>query len=416
MYERKLILVILLSILALLCVGCIENSTVNTKTTIDADSVEEYDITTANNAFAFDLYSVIKSEDENVLFSPYSIFTAMAICYDGAEGSTKKQISNVFYYSLNKRLLEESSKEMIGTINSNNDAYDLETTNALWVLEDYPLNEQYVSNVENYYNGMVTPADFVNEPEASTDAINNWVKEKTNEKIKELIPEGEIGPETRLVITNTVYFNGKWVNEFDPDMTRTRPFTLSNGDEKSVRTMYNVEKFNFGEDQKVKILELPYKGDNLSMYMVLPKENNIAELENNFTLRYYSELRENMSSGDYVEVWIPKFAFKTEAELKSPLIEMGVVDAFNQDTANFSGITSSGSLAISKIYHQAFVDVHEKGTEAAAATGVIIEDEGMLYKWEFKADHPFLFFIEDKRTDCILFIGKVESPEYEEMP
>lgn len=416
MDERKLILVILLSILALLCVGCIENSTVNTKTTIDADSVEEYDITTANNAFAFDLYSVIKSEDENVLFSPYSIFTAMAVCYDGAEGSTKKQISNVFYYPLNKRLLEESSKEMIGTINSNDDAYDLETTNALWVLEDYPLNEQYVSNVENYYNGMVTPADFVNEPEASTDAINNWVKEKTNEKIKELIPEGEISPETRLVITNTVYFNGKWVNEFDPDMTRTRPFTLSNGDEKSVRTMYNVEKFNFGEDQKVKILELPYKGDNLSMYMVLPKENNIAELENNFTLRYYSELRENMSSGDYVEVWIPKFAFKTEAELKSPLIEMGVVDAFNQDTANFSGITSSGSLAISKIYHQAFVDVHEKGTEAAAATGVIIEDEGMLYKWEFKADHPFLFFIEDKRTDCILFIGKVESPEYEEMP
>lgn len=416
MDERKIVLVTLLSILALLCTGCIENSIVNTETTLNADSVEEYDIATANNAFAFDLYSMVKSENENVLFSPYSIFSAMAICYDGAENSTKKQMSNVFYYPLNKRVLEESSKEMIGTINSGNDAYELETTNALWVLKNYPLNEQYVSNTENYYGGMVTPVDFINEPETSTDIINNWVEEKTNEKIKELIPEGEIGPETRLIITNTVYFNGKWAKEFDPDMTRTRPFTLSNGGEKSVRTMYIVEKFNYGEDQKAKILELPYKGDNLSMYMVLPRENNVAEFEKNFTLKYYGELKENMSSGDYVDVSIPKYTFKTEAELKSPLIEMGVVDAFNQGTADFSGIASGGSLAISEIYHQAFVDVHEKGTEAAAATGIPVEEVGILYKWEFKADHPFLFFIEDRRTGCILFMGKVESPEYEEMP
>lgn len=416
MDERKIVLVTLLSTLALLCTGCIENSIVNTETTLNADSVEEYDIATANNAFAFDLYSMVKSENENVLFSPYSIFSAMAICYDGAENSTKKQMSNVFYYPLNKRVLEESSKEMIGTINSGNDAYELETTNALWVLKNYPLNEQYVSNTENYYGGMVTPVDFINEPEKSTDIINNWVEEKTNEKIKELIPEGEIGPETRLIITNTVYFNGKWAKEFDPDMTRTRPFTLSNGGEKSVRTMYIVEKFNYGEDQKAKILELPYKGDNLSMYMVLPRENNVAEFEKNFTPKYYGELKENMSSEDYVDVSIPKYTFKTEAELKSPLIEMGVVDAFNQGTADFSGIASGGSLAISEIYHQAFVDVHEKGTEAAAATGIPVEEVGILYRWEFKADHPFLFFIEDRRTGCILFMGKVESPEYEEMP
>lgn len=377
--------------------------------------MEEYDIATANNAFTFDLYSMVKNEDENVLFSPYSIFSAMAVCYDGTEGSTKEQMSNAFYYPLNKLVLEESSKKMIGTINSNNDAYDLETTNALWVLENYTLNEQYVSNAKNYYDGMVTPVDFVNEPEASTDTINKWVEEKTNEKIKKLIPEGEIGPDTRLVITNTIYFNGTWVKEFDPDITRTRSFTLSNGDEKSVSTMRIVEKFNYGEDQKAKILELPYKGDNLSMYIVLPKENNITELENNFTLKYYSKLKENMSTGDYVEVWIPKFTFKTEAELKSPLIEMGVVDAFNPNAANFSGITPDKSLAISEIYHQAFVDVHEKGTEAAAATGAIILEEEIEYTWEFKADHPFLFMIEDKRTGCILFIGKVESPEYEKM-
>ncbi|WP_135612043.1 serpin family protein [Methanococcoides sp. AM1] len=420
---RKLVtfLAVALCIVSSLFMGCVDSSTVNAETTINventinAGSVEDYEIATANNAFAFDLYSMVKNEDQNVIFAPYSIFTAMAVCYDGAEGPTKKQMSNVFNYPLNKLVLEESSQVMIGTINSYNDAYDLETTNALWVLEDYPLNEQYVSNVENYYGGMVTPVDFANEPEESTDTINNWVEEKTNEKIKELIPKGEIGPETRLVITNTVYFNGKWVNEFDADMTRTRPFTLSNGDEKSVKTMYNVGKFNYGEDEKAKILELPYKGDNLCMYMVLPEENNIAEFENDLTLMYYSELKKNMNSADSVEVSIPKFTYNTEAELKSPLIEMGVVDAFFHETANFSGITSNGNLAISEIYHQAFVDVHEKGTEAAAATGAVMEDEGMENTLEFKANHPFLFFIEDKRTGCILFMGKVESPEYEEM-
>lgn len=402
---------------ALLCVGCIEDSTVNADTIINADSVEDYEISTANNIFAFDMYSTIKN-DENIIFSPYSMFTAMAICYDGAESSTKEQISNVFYYPVNKSVLEESSKEMIDAINSDNNAYNLETANALWVNDEYSLNEQYVYNAVNYYDGMVTPLDFINEPERSTDTINIWVENKTNEKIIDLIPNDKIDSTTKLVITNTIYFNGKWVYQFEESDTRKEPFTLSNGQEKLVDIMYTPQKFSYGEDRNAKILELPYEGNDLCMYIVLPDENNIAEFESDFDLKYYNKLKADMQIERIVKTSIPKFKIKTSAGLKSQLIEMGITDAFNDDSADFTGIfdieeMTEGNLFISEVYHQAFISVNERGTEATAATAI---EMGATYTpqslWEFDADHPFLFFIEYKRTGCILFMGKVENPEY----
>ena len=414
MTKRKFILVTLLSILALLFIGCIENSTGNTKSTINADSVEEYDIATANNAFAFDMYSMIKSDAENIFFSPYSIFTAMAICYDGAEGSTKEQMSNVFYYPLSKPVLEGSTKEMIDTINSDNDAYDLKTANALWVLEEYPLNEQYVLNAENYYDGMITPLDFAGQSEESRLIINSWVEKKTNDKIKDLLAEGSIDGNTRLIITNAVYFNGIWLQEFEEAGTRKKVFYLSDGQEKKVDTMYAIETYNYGKDKNAQILELPYKGDDISMYIILPSKNNIEEFENDLTLGYYNELKDNLNS-DEVKILLPKFTFEARAELNEPLQHMGIVDAFDSGMADFSGISASDGLSISEVVHQAYIGVNEKGTEAAAATGIVMEESLPYYKYEFTADHPFMFFIEDKRTGCILFMGKVENPEYEEM-
>ncbi|MCM1986864.1 serpin family protein [Methanococcoides seepicolus] len=411
---KTLVIVTLCIITSLFLGGCIEDSTINTKNTINADSVEEYDIATANNAFAFDMYSVVKIENENLFFSPYSIFTAMAICYDGAEGSTKKQISNVFYYPLSKPVLEESSKEMTDTINSDNDAYDLKTANALWILEEYPLNEQYAFNAENYYGGMITPLDFAGQPEESRLVINSWVENKTNDKIKDLLSEGSIDGNTRLIITNAVYFNGTWLEEFEEAGTRKRVFHLSNGKEKKVDTMYVIGTYNYGEDKNAQILELPYKGDDISMYIILPSDNNIEKFENDLTLSYYNELKDNLHS-DEVKILLPKFTFETKAKLNEPLQDMGIVDAFDSGMADFSGISASGGLFISEVVHQAYIGVNEKGTEAAAATGIVMEDGLPYYKYEFTADHPFLFFIEDKRTGTILFMGKVESPESEEM-
>jgi len=395
----------------LLISGCAEDSTVSPESIINAESAEDFNIAAANNAFAFDLYSIMANNDENICFSPYSIFTAMAICYDGAEGSTKEQISNVFYFPLSKSVLEGRSKEMIDIINAHNDAYEFKTANALWVREDYLLNEQYTSNVENYYDGTITPLDFVGEPEESRLIINNWVENKTNNKIKDLLAKGIFDGPIKLVITNAVYFNGTWSQEFS-EATGERVFHLSNGQETKVDTMYVINTYNYGEDDKSQILELPYKGDDISMYIVLPYVNDIEEFENNFSLDYYSILKNNVDSSE-VKILLPKFTFKARTKLNDPLKDMGMVDAFDYAVADFSSISNTSSLSISEVVHQAYISVNEKGTEAAAATEIESVDSMPEYDYEFSADHPFLFFIEDKRTGCILFMGKVESPESE---
>ncbi|SFM43062.1 serpin family protein [Methanolobus profundi] len=453
----KLILISVISLFVLLCAGCVEDTntnnssntnfsmdpnvssnstgltnidpveingsvtdenTIDINSTINADSVETYDIATANNAFAFDMYSMVIVENkQNVFISPYSIFTAVAMCYDGAENSTKEQMANVFNFPLNKTVLGMSSKDVISEINSGSDEYELETANALWVQKDFDLKQQYISNSVNYYSGKVAKVDFKNQPENSRVLINDWVESKTNDKIKDLISDGVIKPKyTRLILTNAIYFNGKWMDEFDKENTQDQAFYPSKDEEISAETMYAQRYLNYGENSNAMILELPYKGDALCMYLVLPNENTIEDFETSFSLNDYNELKSNMDSKYEVRTWLPKFKFETKTKLSKSLIEMGMVDAFDDKNATFTGI-SDERLKISEVVHQAFVDVQEEGTEAAAATAVVIDECESVEEpepiREFKADHPFMFFIEDKRTGCILFMGKVESPEYE---
>lgn len=420
----KIKIIFLISILTLLFTGCLEDAAVVKEkkdaveeNSINADSVEDYDIAAANNAFAFDMYSQLTQPEtgdyENIFFSPHSISAAMAVCYEGAENTTKEQISNVFHFPSNKTVLKVRLERINDKINSENKDYELETANALWVQEGYLIKDDYIFNVKKYYDGEVTNLDFVRKPDNSRNTINEWVENKTSDKIKDLVPISMITPDTRVIITNAIYFNGKWVYEFDKELTDKKPFYPSKGEEVSVDMMYMSKSFNYGENLKAKIIELPYKGNNLSMYIVLPKSNSIGKFETEFTLNDYSELKNDMESVEEVKVSIPKFKFETKTELSDSLIEMGVEDAFGQ--ADFSGISDS-PLAISRVIHQTFIDVKEEGTEAAAATMVEM-DKGMD-SWdsepkEFKADHPFMFFIEDRRTNCILFMGKVECPEYE---
>ena len=425
MKYRKIVCIVLFCFF--LCIGCIGNDTnleaaVDKDSTIYAYSVDDYDIATANNAFAFDMYSHLIKE-ENLVFSPYSIFTAMAVCYDGAESTTQEEIAYVFNYPLNKPVLEKSSKKMMNTINSDDDNYDLKTANALWVRKEYPLNQQFVQNSKNYYEANVTNLDFRDEPEKSRVIINEWVASKTNDKIKDLIPEDLINDEgnTAIIITNAVYFKGKWMNEFDALNTGKRIFYNSSSNENGtpVDMMYIQEYFSYGEDENAKIVELPYKGNDLCMYIVLPEENNIEEFESTFTLSGYNKLKSSMESQYMVRVWLPRFKIDSKAELPDTLKDMGIVDAFDENRANFSGIydvqmvPEDYKLWLDDVVHQAFIDVQEEGTEAAASTAIEAVDsaeevpEKVL---EFKADHPFMFFIEDKRTGCILFMGKVEDP------
>ncbi|MBP1909120.1 serpin family protein [Methanolobus bombayensis] len=413
MSSQKLTIVLLMCLI-LSGFGCIDGTNSDSSTEavvisgINADSVNEYDIATANNVFAFDMYNMIKSND-NTIFSPYSIFTAMAICYDGSAGSTQEQLSDVFYYPLDKQILEQSSQAMISTINSGNDQYVLNTANALWVQEDFTLESQYVYNAETYYDGKVESLDFIGETDESRIIINDWVENKTSNKIVDILSERSLSPDTRLVITNAVYFNGTWLNKFEEAGTRKRSFTLSSGPVIDVDTMFVADRFNYGKGEYASILELPYKGGDISMYVILPASNNIGDFESSFTFDDYNELKNSMSEDNILEIWMPKYTFETKTQLNDPLQSMGIVDAFNSGVADFSGI-SDMSLSISDVIHQAYIGVNEKGTEAAAATNVVMEEEEILYDVQLLIDHPFLFFIEDKRTGCILFMGKVEDP------
>ncbi|SFM21392.1 serpin family protein [Methanolobus profundi] len=445
MIDKKFIQTVSFCLFVFLCIGCIENDTsseielstnsmesdnvnsippamhtetdsIDKATMIYAYSADDYDIATANNAFAFDMYLNLTKE-ENLVFSPYSIFTAMAVCYDGAEGATQEEIAYVFNYPLSKPILEKTSKDMMDTINSNDDSYDLKTANALWVRKEYPLNQQFVQNSKKYYEGNVTNIDFRGKPEESRTIINEWVASKTNDKIKYLIPENLITIDTAIIITNAVYFKGKWMNEFDTTNTEKRIFynSSSSKDGTPVDMMYIQEYFSYGESKNAKIVELPYKGNDLCMYIVLPEENDIGEFEDSFTLSEYTRLKSSMNSQYPVQTWLPKFKIDTKTELPETLQDMGIVDAFGI-RANFSEMVPEDyMLWLDDVIHQAFIDVQEKGTEAAAATAIeavdcaVVPSEKVL---EFKADHPFLFIIEDKRTGCILFMGKVEEPEY----
>ena len=423
MINAKITCAVIFSLL-FLCIGCIENNdpvsetnAVDEDSTMYASSADEYDIAIANNAFAFDMYSNIVKE-ENLVFSPYSIFTAMAICYGGAGGTTQEQIASVFNYPLSKPVLEEASKNMMATINSDTDNYDLSTANALWVRKEYPLNSEFSTNSKEYYGGNVTNLDFRSEPEESRVIINNWVASKTNDKIKDLIPEELITEDTAIIITNAVYFKGTWMNEFDTANTAKRAFYNSSSNENPVDMMYTQEFFSYGESENAKILELPYKGDDLCMYIVLPEENNIEEFEDTFTISDYNELKSSMESQYIVHTYLPKFKIDVKTELPDTLRNMGVVDAFDGNLANFSGmynvqlVPEDYNLWLDDVIHQAFIDVQEEGTEAAASTAIEATDGAIPTVLEFKADHPFMFFIEDKRTGCILFMGKVENPEY----
>ncbi len=433
--KKHHILVTFLLILLIFGIGCIDgnhsiqqingsvidNISSNNSQQIDlvnATSIDSYDIAIANNAFAFEMYHQVV-DDQNVVFSPYSIFTAMSVCYEGAGGSTKKQIAKAFNYPLNISILENHSKSLMNTINSNSSQYDLKIANALWIQKGYLLNPKYVSNSRNYYNGNITSLDFGNQSSQSKDIINNWVEEKTGHKIRNMLSNRSITTNTSMIITNAVYFKANWSNEFDPQDTQEEAFYYSKGDVKTISMMHSMMVFSYGENDDAQILSMPYCGNNLSMYIVLPKNNDIKSFENHFTLSEYNNMKMTLSSESKIDFWLPKFKFDTNIQLSEPFYNMGIVDAF-QNYANFSNmydsqkVQSESPLVLDEVIHKSFIDVEEKGTEASAATvsRYVNSAPPETEIVEFRADHPFMFFIEDNRNGCILFMGKIESPDY----
>jgi len=371
-------------------------------------------ISASNNAFGIDLYKKLITEERgNIFISPYSISSALAMTYAGARGNTEKQMAKVLYFNLPQEDIHKAFSSLNAYFNRPNKSYQLAIANSLWGQANYPFQKEFINLLNKYYEAGFNEVDFVNEEnrEKARLTINKWVEDKTNNKIKELIHPEDISALTRLILVNAIYFKGKWQNQFDTKETRDMPFNLENKKKVNVPMMHQEGKFNYTEDEKVQVLELPYSENELSMVIFLPKESiSLSDFEKELSIERVNKLLSNLSQ-EKVDVYIPKFKMEKRYILNKMLIDLGMSDAFDMMLADFSGMTGSKDLYISKVIHQSFIEVNEEGTEAAAATAVIMSGKSIAPMIiEFKADRPFLFIIRDIKTNTILFIGRFVEP------
>jgi len=374
----------------------------------------------ANNQFALDYYSKLKSKDSgNIFFSPFSISSAFVMTYEGAKGQTADEIRSVFYFPDDSNLRRTEYASIFDEINKGDKKYKLSSANALWAQQDYQFSKDFFDNVEKYYGGKATNLDFKKDPEGSRVTINNWVENQTNDKIQNLIPAGFINTITKLVLTNAVYFKGEWVKQFNKNDTKEENFRTSNSGTVKAQMMQRTDDeaiFNYAENSNLQMLEMPYSGDELSILFLLPKNNNLTKLEGILSTKNISDWKKDLEE-QRVKVFIPKFKFETKYFMADDLKAMGMPLAFS-DSADFSGMTATGKrdLKIDEAIHQAFVEVNEEGTEAAAATAVVMVPIGFAEPHKepkipiFRADHPFIFLIQQKNSSDILFMGRVVNP------
>jgi len=365
-----------------------------------------------NTAFAVDLYSKLREEEGNLFFSPYSISTALAMTYAGARGNTEKQMAQVLHFTLPQCRLHPAFASMEAALKAIQEKGDVElrVANALWPQEDYVFLKAFLELTEKYYGSAITPLDYKTAHEAARRTINAWVEEKTNGKIKDLIPEGVLDALTRLVLTNAIYFKGNWATQFDKKLTEDAPFHLLLGESVETPLMHQKQTCGYGEFEGLQVLELPYVGEALSMVVLLPKKvDGLAELEDRLTAENLEKWTTRLRK-EKVSIFLPKFTMTSQFQLQDTLASMGMPDAFNM-SADFSGMDGTKNLFISAVIHKAFVAVDEEGTEAAAATGVVIRLKAAPRPAPvFRADHPFVFIIRDNVSGSILFLGRVVDP------
>ena len=361
------------------------------------------------NDFSFDFYNKIAlNEEGNIFFSPYSIFTALSMAYEGARENTSLEMENVLNILQNNSPTLGSFGRIYNLLNQKQEGYKISTANAFWAHEDYEFINEYLDLLKKFYMAEANELDFSKNVEAA-EIINTWIEQQTNDKIKDMIKPDMLSDLTKLVLTNAIYFKGLWDSPFNPKMTYETDFRLTTGEIVKVDMMGDPKNsvFNFSETEDLQIIEMGYHGNDLSMLVILPKENNITSAESRMNFENLSKWKNDLYEKD-INVEIPKFKFETKYSLNNILQDMGILDAFIPGAADFSGMDGTKNLFISKALHQAFVEVNEEGTEATAATTIIMELTAIPDS--FRADHPFVLLIQHKETGAILFMGRVTDP------
>uniref|UniRef100_A0A8C3QZJ7 Serpin B10 n=1 Tax=Cyanoderma ruficeps TaxID=181631 RepID=A0A8C3QZJ7_9PASS len=384
----------------------------------------------STNSFTLDLYKKLNetSQGQNIFFSPWSIATALAMVYLGAKGDTATQMAEVsseiscvpptrgFLHKLNSENIHSGFKKLLSDINKRKSTYLLKSANRLYEEKTYPLLPKFLQLMTSYYNAKPQPVNFKRAAEQVRAQINSWVENKTERKIQSLLPAGSLHSRTVLVLVNAIYFKGKWEKKFLEKNTSEMPFRISKTKTKPVQMMFLKDKFFILHEttMKIRIIELPYVENELSMFILLPDDisDNTTGLELVRELTY-EKLAEwtkstNMMKAE-VDLYLPKLKVEENYDLKSPLSSMGIQNAFDPGQADFTGMSVKKDLFISQVVHKAFVEVNEEGTEAAAATGVLMM-RSRVPTMTFKADHPFLFFIRHNKSQTILFFGRLCLP------
>ncbi|NXI25827.1 SPB6 protein, partial [Sterrhoptilus dennistouni] len=373
----------------------------------------------ANTTFAVDLFRKLCEENsgQNVFFSPFSISSALSMVLLGSRGSTEAQISKVLSLK-NAQDAHNGYQSLLREINDPNTKYILRTANRLYGEKTFDFLPSFLESSEKSYHAGLEQMDFVQAWEDCRKQINGWVEERTEGKIQNLLAEGILNSLTRLVLVNAIYFKGNWEEKFNKESTSERAFHINKNETRPVQMMFKEANFNmtYIGDLQTKILELPYMGNEVSMIILLPDaiqdgSTGLERLERELTYEKLIDwINPEMMDSTKVRVSLPRFKLEENYDLKPLLMSMGMSDAFDSGKADFSGISSGKELVLSEVVHKSFVEVNEEGTEAAAATAAVMMMRCAMIVPEFRADHPFVFFIRHNKTGSILFCGRFCSP------
>ena len=395
---------------------------------LDDDQLQE--LVGETNGFAVDLHRRLLADraDENIFSSPISASIALGMTYAGASGNTREQMRSTLRYTVDdlhetmgelQRRLDErgaSDGEADGEDNGDEEEdtpFQLSIANSVWGQQDYPFADDYRTTLAQQYGAELAEANFRGDPSGERARINSWVADETEGTIEELLPPGSIDDLTRLVLVNAIYFLANWEQPFPEDRTEQATFTALDGTDHEVPLMGLKRAWSYVEREGTRAVELPYVGGDAAMLVVLPPEGEFEAYEREFDGDQLAELVDGLDTQEGT-VRLPRFEFDTSVQLSDPLKQLGMLDAFDKERADFTGMAESGEgegLYLMEAYHDAAVAVDEAGTEAAAATGAVIGDTSApVDPFEFVADRPFLFAIRDRPTGAVLFLGRVVDP------
>jgi len=386
-------------------------------------STQAEELVAANNAFATDLYQAVAADsEENVIFSPYSVSLAFSMAYAGARGETEAQMQEALHFlpqeeqhegfnaleqHLNQ-LSETAGQGGEGAVMESGEPFRLRIANAAWGQEEFPFQEVYLQTLGRQYGAGMRVLDFGADPEAARQLINEWIAGATEDRIRNMLPPGVIGSNTRLVLANAIYFYGAWLFPFNEGATEDGPFTLLDGRTVTAPLMQqNTARVPYADGEGYQAVALPYTGQKADMLLVLPDEGRYAEVEEQLSAAFLEEVRGRLETRD-VTLTLPRFDFEDDVDLKAQLEAMGMTDPFSS-AADFSGMVEGGGLWISDALHKATIAVDEVGTEATAAT-VIAMEESAMERAEFEATRPFMLAIVEQETGTLLFLGRVLNP------